>query len=121
MRLTKHRKQILDIFMESLDNLYSADMLYEVLDKQINLATIYRSLELFQKEGLLAKSIIDGSAYYYYTAKDHHHYMICLQCHSKIKIDCMVHHAIDDTASKEGFQVKQHDLTVYGYCKNCHK
>lgn len=119
MRLTKHRKQLLDLFKQDRENLYNAEMLYEKLDGQMNLATIYRALDLFQKEGVIAKSIIEGSAYYYYMENMHYHYMICLNCHTKIKIDCLVHQTIDTIASKNDFQVQQHDLTVYGYCKDC--
>ena len=45
MRFTKHRKEILDVFKKDDDHLWSAESIYQVKQKTIDLSTIYRTLD----------------------------------------------------------------------------
>lgn len=118
-KMTKSRKMILDILKENKKPL-SAEMIYDLLPKdEMNLSTVYRTLDLFLSNQIIIRSFIDNVAYYYINKTDHKHYMICLDCHSLFEIDC---HVIDDElliGKHRDFKVTHHDLTVYGYCKNC--
>lgn len=119
MRLTKSRQLIMDVFNKS-DELMSAEMVSQKInDKTINLSTIYRTLELFFKQGIISKSIIGHTAYYYLVSNNHHHYMICLSCHNKVELDCHLDEITEEIAKKKEFKITQHDFTVYGYCNKC--
>lgn len=118
--MTKKRNAILDILRDSEKPL-SAEMIYEITkDKlQMNLSTIYRAMELFLKEKLINFSTLDKTQYYYISKNEHAHYMICMNCHSMYEVDCKILQLIDDSIDQNEFVVKNHDLTIYGLCKNC--
>ena len=121
MKMTKQRKEILSIFKENATPL-SADMIMDkIADEKLNLSTVYRTLEIFYHEGLISKSTIDHTNYYYLNDKDHHHFMICLNCHQMIEIDCHLHHFEEEVAKANHFKITHHDMTLYGYCDTCQK
>lgn len=121
MRMTKQREAILHLFKQS-SKPQSAEMIMAKLKNQtMNLSTVYRTLETFFDQGLISKSTIDQTSYYYYNKKDHHHYMICLNCHKMIEVDCHLSHFADDVAQTHGFEITHHDMTLYGYCRECQK
>ncbi len=119
MRMTKQRQAILAIF-KSTATPQSAEMIMDSLvDHTMNLSTVYRTLEVFYDAGLISKSTIDQTSYYYDNQKDHHHYMICLNCHKMVEVDCHLSHFADDVAKRHGFKITHHDMTLYGYCRDC--
>lgn len=119
MRLTKHRKKILELF-ETSDALLSAeDISQQLKDAQIDLSTIYRAIDVFLRESILSKCTIDNRAYYYLRDTEHHHYMICLTCHKRFKMKCFLDEFLDSSEIVGDFSPAYHDLTIYGYCKNC--
>ena len=121
MRMTKQRKAILSLFEQS-SKPQSADMIMSNLkDESINLSTVYRTLEAFYDQGLISKSTINQTSYYYDNKKEHHHYMICMNCHKMIEVDCHLSHFSEDVAKKHGFEITHHDMTLYGYCRECQK
>lgn len=121
MRLTKNRQLILDIFKKHNEPL-SAEMIADKInDVLINLSTIYRTLDLFFSKGIIGRSNIGHTAYYYINDDTHHHYMICLGCNRKFELDCHLDKIAYEEADEHGFEITQHDLTVYGYCSECKK
>lgn len=119
MKMTKQRKQILSVF-ESVKTPLNAEMIMDKLPNDaLNLSTIYRTLEVFFHEGIISKSSIDHTNFYYLNDKKHHHFMICLDCHKMIEIDCHIHHFEDEVAQAHHFKVTHHDMTLYGYCEKC--
>lgn len=121
MRMTKQRKQILDVFNQHQKPL-SAEMIDALLpDDALNLSTIYRTLEKFYDEEIISKSSINHTHYYYLNDHKHHHYMICLSCHKMIEIDCHLHDFESKVSKAHDFKVTHHDMTLYGYCHDCQK
>lgn len=119
MRMTSQRKQILKLLKLAKRPL-SAEMIYEQLPQDtLNLSTVYRTLDLFFKEKMVAKSFMQQTTYYYLNEEKHHHYMICLGCQKMIEIACHLDEMEKDLADKHHFDIKYHDMTVYGYCQAC--
>jgi Fur family ferric uptake transcriptional regulator len=85
----------------------------------MNLSTVYRTLDVFFDEAIISKSFLNQKLYYYYNQKDHHHYMICLNCHKMIEIDCHLEDLAYQVADEKQFKITHHDMTIYGYCKAC--
>lgn len=81
----------------------------------IDLATIYRNLDLFVKEKLIKKINLDTSeALYEHQAQPHHH-AVCTDCHK------VLHFTAPDEKIKQllgldGFQVDEIEVTVKGIC-----
>lgn len=119
MRLTKKRQALLDLIKRHHQPL-SAEALLQLLPSgSIDLSTIYRNLDNFHQAGLLSKSVMEGRSYYYRVEGDHHHFMICLGCQKMIPIECKLDEMAHETAKKHGFTITHHDMTIYGYCREC--
>src|SRR6056297_810645 len=91
-KLTLQRRDIISVLLENKDKHFSADELFtevKKINKDVGLATIYRSLELFCKLGITRQLDFD-SPYKYYEIKiegDHHHHFICVECGKIIEFD----------------------------------
>ncbi len=127
-KLTKQRKQILSVMLEHAQEHFSADSLYALVasvDDSIGIATVYRTLELFEKLNMIRNVKIknDGANYYDLIDLDDehhiHHHLICQQCNKIIEIDDELEHYEQYIFEKYGFQVQDHDLTFYGVCSSC--
>src|SRR5690554_7153043 len=121
MRMTAQRKQILDILKQANHPLSAEMIMNKLPEDTLNLSTIYRSLDLFFAQEIVSKSYMNHTTYYYLNQREHHHYMICINCQKMYEIDCHIHHIADDIAQKHDFKITHHDMTVYGYCKNCQR
>jgi|SRR5690554_1253100 len=119
MRLTKHRKSILTLLKNNKSPMNAEEIDLSFKKGEIDLSTIYRSLDKLHTAGMISKSVIDNTAYYFISDKEHHHYMVCLTCKQMFELDCHIDNVTTNLESDTGFKIVQHDLTFYGYCQNC--
>lgn len=126
-KMTPQRKQILQIFIEHPEHL-SAEDVYGILreqDSEIGLATVYRALDLLSDLGVLVKiDFGDGCARYELNTADptihHHHHLICVKCKKVIEFEDDLLEDLEATISKKsGFQILNHEVKFFGYCKDC--
>ena len=126
-KMTPQRKQILQIFVEHPEHL-SAEDVYGILreqDSEIGLATVYRALDLLSELGILVKiDFGDGCARYELNTADpnihHHHHLICVKCKKVIEFEDDLLDNLEATISKKsGFQILNHEVKFFGYCKDC--
>ena len=86
----------------------------------LGIATVYRSLKSLVDEGLLRVVALPGeNARYEPVGHGHHHHFQCRQCERVFDV-----HACPGDLSRlapEGFTVEDHDLTLYGRCKDCQR
>jgi Fur family transcriptional regulator, ferric uptake regulator len=89
----------------------------------IGQATIYRTLNFFEKEGL-ASSIsfgVDGKKYELNLC-EHHDHMICIRCEKIIEFVSEEIEQIQLVIAKtHGFAMGDHAMQLYGVCKECQK
>ena len=84
LRMTDQRRTVAQVLEESQDNpdveeLYARAL---KLDPRISIATVYRSVKLFEESGILEKlEFGDGRARYEDAERDHHDHLIdaCIQ------------------------------------------
>jgi len=122
LKKTKTRKRVEEILL-SADTPLTANDIYTILhQEQITLSSIYRTLDTYTKEGIIAKeNNIDGIAIYTLKQDDHHHFLECKNCHKKIKLDyCPYHQANSKIKKNNAFEVDETNV-VYGTCKDCKK
>jgi len=89
--------------------------------KRIGLTSIYRSLDLFESLGIAFK-IANGSAVKYKLCEleDHHHHIICKNCGDVVELNfCDICDWSKKVMESTGYQVTDHQLSFYGYCKAC--
>jgi len=128
-KLTMQRRVILDLLIEHSDKHLSPDEIYELLKvdyPQIGLATVYRTLLLFQKLGLIYKSDFDdGSSRYEVNSQqdDHgHHHLICNQCGKVEEVhEDLLENLEEEILKNNSFLVQDHRVKFYGLCKDCRK
>ena len=102
----------------------SPQELYQSLvkkQKKIGLTSIYRSLELFESLGIVFK-IVNGSSVKYKLCEleEHHHHIICKACGSVVELNfCDISDWSKKVTESTGYQVIDHQLNFYGFCKAC--
>ncbi len=124
-RLTPQRMMILSAIEDS-DNHISAEEIYaEVVAKypRVNISTVYRTLELLKRLGLVTETDLGGGRVRYHPAdKGHHHHLVCQECGATIDLDETVLFPLKDTLLREyKFIADLRHLAIFGRCVNCSK
>ncbi|MGP0128332.1 MAG: transcriptional repressor [cyanobacterium endosymbiont of Rhopalodia musculus] len=123
-RLTAQREKILHVFQNlPRGNHLSAEELYELLEKRkegISLSTIYRSIKLMSRMGILRElELAEGHKHYElnHPFPNHHHHMVCIQCNKTIefKNESILKHSLKQ-CEKQEFQLIDCQLTVMTIC-----
>lgn len=123
LKQTKNREFILSVIKNSHLPV-SAEEIYKIsLDKNfnINLSTIYRTLNTLDKKGVLIKQARnDGKTYFQENKHDHKHLFICTNCGKTIILEnCPLEEMLNDISKKNKFEITSHNIELYGKCKNC--
>ncbi|MHC1684821.1 MAG: Fur family transcriptional regulator [Clostridiaceae bacterium] len=122
IRATKGRIQILEILSEN-NKIETADSLFEKMNKEnycIDLSTVYRTLEIFNENGLVDKfDIGDGKYNYKLKENSHKHTIKCCNCSKEIQIDCPMYAIEELIRNKTGFTLVEHELNVKAICEKC--
>lgn len=126
IKVTKGRVNILDILCKANDAI-NVDYIFSECKKRninIDLSTVYRSLELFQDKGIIRKFDL-GQGKFSYTIKkeDHKHVLQCRLCHREVEIDCPMQEIREIIKNKTGFVYLEDelDLKLEGICNQCSK
>jgi len=100
----------------------SAQALYSAMRSQhgIGLATIYRSLDVLQKLGLIQHRVtLEGTTLYTLVEHDRH-YMTCLHCGQSFPVkDCPVTEFEAKLQGSNAFKIYYHTLEFFGLCEPC--
>jgi Fe2+ or Zn2+ uptake regulation protein len=113
IKLTTKRQAILDVLKNNHRTMSAADIHSTLSD--VDLVTIYRTLELFTKEKMIKQfHLTSGEAQYEYQAEPHHH-AVCTTCEK------IIHFTAPDIKLKkllgiEDFDVDEIEVTVKGIC-----
>jgi Fur family ferric uptake transcriptional regulator len=122
-KLTSPRLTILDLLEQSGGHITSAELLslVEERDPSIGRASVFRTLDLMTKLGIIWASVQGGSTIHYMLMPGgHHHHIICTNCNKLIEFaDCKLGNLIAGLEKEYGVQVEGHLLELYGRCKNC--
>jgi len=102
----------------------SPQELYQCLlrkERRIGLTSIYRSLDLFESMGMVFK-LMSGSNVKYKLCEleDHHHHIVCKTCGKVVELNfCDISKWSEKVMESTGYQVTDHQLNFYGFCKAC--
>ncbi len=124
LRHSKKRQKIADIFISFEGHLTPEELYIYARRKMpsIGLASVYRTLKLLCDSGLARQLTFQNgnSRYEYSYGRKHHDHMICLRCGSYIEaVDQKIEELQEKMAKKHGFELVDHRMELYGYCKNC--
>ena len=118
MRMTEQRRVIARILQESDDH-PDVEELYRrssTVDPRISLSTVYRTVKLFEDEGIIEKhDFRDGRARYETVPEEHHDHMIDVETGSVIEFHSPEIEALQERIAREhGFRLVGHRLELYG-------
>ena len=121
VKLTDQRKIIAKIMSESSDH-PDVDELYKrasKVDSRISIATVYRTVKLFEESGILAKhEFKGGKARYEELNESHHDHLIDVKTGEIIEfVDDEIEKLQKKVAEKYGYELVDHKLELYGVKK----
>ena len=121
VKLTDQRKIIARVMSQSHDH-PDVDGLYNrvsKIDPKISIATVYRTVKLFEEFGILAKHEFKGSkARYEELNENHHDHLIDVKSGEIIEfVDEEIEKLQKKVADKYGYELVDHKLELYGVKK----
>jgi len=123
---TKKRNLILEV-LENSSTPITAEQIFLKLKENNNsiwISTIYRTLEMLMKKGIVTKTVMPGEskALFELDRMQHKHHIICMECNKMMPVDdCPLKEYEKNLMKKTDFDVISHRLEIYGYCPSCKK
>ena len=121
VKLTDQRRIIAKIMSECEDH-PDVDELYKrvsKIDSKISIATVHRTVKLFEESGILTKHEFKGEkARYEELSESHHDHLIDLKTGEIIEfVDEDIEKLQNKVAEKYGYELVDHKLELYGIKK----
>ena len=87
----------------------------------INLATIYRTLDLLISMGLVAQTDFgSGVSFFELVGDAPHHHLVCEHCHAVLEVDDNVLVPMHESILRDyGFLTNTRHLALFGSCRAC--
>jgi len=122
-KLTSQRRAVLGAIASSHEHLTPAAVHERVQQEnpKTGLVTVYRTLDLLSKLGLICQVHREGKSQSYTLAPtEHHHHMICSECGIVADFtDCDLSDLEERLSQETGFEIEGHMLEFSGRCSNC--
>lgn len=118
LRMTGQRRTIAQV-LDAADDHPDVEDLHAraaAVDPGISIATVYRTVKLFEESGILERlEFGDGRARYESAGRDHHDHLIDLQTGEVIEfVDAEIEALQERIARRLGYDLKGHRLELYG-------
>ena len=121
VKLTDQRKIIAKVMSESDDHPDVGELFKRVsiIDSKISIATVYRTVKLFEEFGILTKhEFKGGKARYEELNENHHDHLIDVKTGEIIEfVDEEIEKLQKKVAEKYGYELIDHKLELYGVKK----
>tara|TARA_B100001123_G_scaffold299287_1_gene333832 strand:+ start:177 stop:587 length:411 start_codon:yes stop_codon:yes gene_type:complete len=118
VRLTERRKLIAKVMSESVNHPDVDDLHKKVikLDSKISIATVYRTVKLFEEAGIVSKHDFKGNKSRYEQApEEHHDHLIDINTGEIIEfVNDDIEKLQKKVAEKLGYKLVDHRLELYG-------
>ena len=118
LRLTEQRRVIASVLEKAEDHPDVEELHRRAsrIDPRISIATVYRTVKLFEEAGILEKHEFgDGRARYEPADREHHDHLIDLTTGDVIEfVDPEIEALQEKIAQKLGYRLKGHRLELYG-------
>jgi Fur family transcriptional regulator, ferric uptake regulator len=119
-RLTGPRETVVRALVAQAGVINPEALSYELHPAGVGRATVYRTLDLLARHGMLTRVHVDGCHGYTLCDEGHHHHLLCSACNSVISIDATgVEAEIRRLAEQLKFRVDTHTLEFAGLCEAC--
>lgn len=122
LKMTEQRRVISRVLSESHDH-PDVEQVYRrasALDSNISIATVYRTMRLFEEANVIERlDFGDGRARYEEAREEHHHHLIDVQSGEVVEFSSEELERIKEKIAEElGYNLIGHRLELYGVRKN---
>ncbi|MBS7239725.1 MAG: transcriptional repressor [Acetatifactor sp.] len=132
LKVTRQRLVVLEAISSCPEEHLSADEIFALVKvdcPEIGLATVYRTIQLLSELHLIDRINFDDGYVRYEMGsafdreqKHHHHHLICSNCGKVISFqDDLLEELEEKIARTTGFEVVDHEVKLYGHCKDCRR
>ena len=126
-KLTPQRRAVLEAMMINEGKHLSTEEIYDVVKNdcpEIGLATVYRTVQLLEKMGVVSRINFDDGCNRYelvHNDEDHqHHHLVCANCGKVEEVEDDLLDSIEHEIEKKySFRITNHNVKFFGYCSNC--
>lgn len=123
VRVTAQRAMIVHA-IEEMSGHITADEVYQHVQRvspYVNLATVYRTLDLLVDMGLVTVSDMGtGAAHFVLHSHATHHHAVCRRCHRSIEFEPALLDSFTAALMAEyGFETEANHIVVFGCCAEC--
>lgn len=122
-RSTTARRLVLAALLDAGQDHPSAEQLAASIQRtnpDVNLSTVYRTLEVLDSAGLVIRAGVGDGATTYHLVDDPHHHAVCDRCGAVIVLPAGAFDAVVRRLDRDhGFSARPSHLTVGGLCADC--
>lgn len=127
VKSTNPRNAVLHAILHFENTHFSTEEIYNHVKNthpKTGLATVYRTLILFESKGIICKLDLDDGLSRYELNKPNethrHHHLICSNCGSVAEVeDDLLDSLEEQILLKNKFLVRDHRVKFYGLCQQC--
>ena len=125
LKNTKGRNLIIEVLKNAKAPLSAEEIYSSLINKGINLSTVYRTLNTFYDNGIVLKEVNQKKENVFSLIKDEHddhHVLVCTKCHKVVQLKGCPYHEVNEKIEEEtGFKIQDHNIEIYGVCPDCSK
>ncbi len=125
MRVTNQRALIMEIIRQGQGHLDADEIYRRAREKEprLSLSTVYRTLQMFKKLGLVEELHFDeGHHHYEVKPSTEHHHLLCLGCGKVIEFNRPLSRYIKrNVPEAKGFDITGTEVRMIGYCSKCRR
>ena len=122
-RLTPQRLMVVSAIESSEDHISADEVYSQVVARypNVNISTVYRTLELLKRLGMVTETDLRGGRVRYHPAnKGHHHHLVCQECGAMIDLDESLLRPLQEALLLEhNFIADLRHLAIHGRCVIC--
>jgi Fe2+ or Zn2+ uptake regulation protein len=121
LRVTEARRSLVRILAQSKLPLAVEELHRKVGRQRADKVTLYRSLDAFERAGIVQRHPLEkGRALYALTlGAHHHHHVVCRRCGAVERLAECDTAAVEAAARARGFSDLSHVLEIQGVCPRC--
>lgn len=124
LKVTLPRVKILELLEKSDVRHHTAEDIYKALleiGEEVGLATVYRVLTQFETAALVTRHHFEsGQAVFELNQGHHHDHLVCVKCGRVEEFyDDIIEQQQKKIAIDNGYVITDHNLIIYGTCKDC--
>jgi Fur family ferric uptake transcriptional regulator len=126
LKLTAERAALLREIFSAHYHFEADELLFKMKEKRVKIsrATIYRTLELLVKSGMVRRVHLGEDHYHYEFVRgnSHHDHLICTTCGSVIEFnDPILEKRQLEICQRKKFTATFHNLQILGLCDSCRR